>query len=274
VSAYLYDSAASSLRPRAWAARLRSHGGLLRLLVTRDLRIRYKRSLLGVWWTLLSPLLEMAALAIVFSQVFRFSSSDVPYVVYLLSGIIVAGLMRNVILRTASSLSENAITLSRMRVPAEIFSMAAALEVAANFLVSLVPLVAIVLISGASVSATAPLIVFPAALVLAFSFGVGIGLAPIVARFVDTLPLMAILLGLVTYLAPVFYPFAIVPERFRFVVELNPLYHFLNLFREMLYGNGLGAPHDWTIALGFTVAALALGGWAFARGRVRAIALL
>jgi ABC-type polysaccharide/polyol phosphate export permease len=274
LSGYLYDSAAQSLTPRAWAARLWRHGGLVRLLVSRDLRIRYKRSLLGVWWTLLSPLLEMAALAVVFSQVFRFSSSDVPYVVYLLSGIVVAGLMRNVIMRTASSLSENAQTLTRMRVPAEIFSISAALEVAANFLVSLVPLLAIILISGAAISPTAPLIVVPTALLLVFAFGVGIALAPIVARFVDTLPLVAILLGLVTYLTPVFYPFSIVPERFRIIVEANPLYRFLNIFRDMLYGDGIGALDDYLIAGGWTLAALALGGWLFARGRMRAIALL
>ena len=152
--------------------------------------------------------------------------------------------------------------------------MAAALEVAANFLVSLVPLVAIILISGASVSATAPLIVIPTALLLAFAFGVGIALAPIVARFVDTLPLVAILLGLVTYLTPVFYPFSIVPERFRFIVEANPLFRFLNIFRDMLYGDGVGALDDYLIAGGWTLAALALGGWLFARGRMRAIALL
>jgi ABC-2 type transport system permease protein len=274
VSAYLYDSAARSLTPRAWVVRLWRNGALVRLLVSRELRIRYKRSLLGVWWTLLSPLLEMAALAVVFSQVFRFSSTDVPYVVYLLSGIVVAGLMRNVILRTASSLAENAQTLTRMRVPAEIFSLAAALEVAVNFLVSLLPLIAIILISGASVSPTAPLIVVPTALVLAFAFGIGLALAPPVARFLDTLALAGILLGLVVYLAPVFYPFSIVPERFRFIVELNPLYHFLNIFRDMLYGDGVGGLDDYLIGGGYALAALAFGGWMFARGSRQAIALL
>jgi ABC-2 type transport system permease protein len=274
VSAYLYDSAARSLTPRAWVARLWRNGALVRLLVSRELRIRYKRSLLGVWWTLLSPLLEMAALAVVFSQVFRFSSTDVPYVVYLLSGIVVAALMRNAILRTASSLAENAQTLTRMRVPAEIFSLAAALEVAVNFIVSLLPLIAIMLISGASVSPTAPLIVMPTVLVIAFAFGVGMALAPAVARFVDTLALVGILLGLAIYLAPVFYPFSIVPERFRFVVELNPLYHYLNIFRDMLYGNGVGGLGDYLIGGGYALAALALGGWMFARGSTRAIALL
>jgi ABC-type polysaccharide/polyol phosphate export permease len=274
VSDYLYDSAARSSPPAAWVARLWRHRTLVRLLVSRELRIRYKRSLLGVWWTLLSPLLEMAALAVVFSQVFRFSSTDVPYVVYLLSGIVVAGLMRNAILRAGNSLSENAYTLTRMRVPAEIFSLAAALEVALNFLVSLLPLIAIMLISGASVSPTAPLIVVPTVLVFAFGLGVGMAVAPVVARFVDTLALVGILLGLVTYLAPVFYPFHIVPERFRFIVEANPLYRFLNIFRDMLYGNGVGGLGDYLVGGGYVLAALAIGGWVFARGSGRAIALL
>lgn len=271
---YLYDSAAPSLSPRAWAQRLWRHAGLVRLLVSRELRIRYKRSLLGVWWTLLSPLLEMAALAIVFSQVFRFSSRDVPYVVYLLSGIVVAGFMRNVILRTASSILDNLQTLTRMRVPAEVFSLSAALEVTTNFLVSLLPLVAIMLVSGASISPTAPLVAIPTALIFAFSLGIGLALASVAARFNDTLALIAIVLGFVTYLAPVFYPFSIVPDRFRFIVELNPLYHFLNIFRELLYGNGLGALSDYLIAGGYAAAALALGAWIFGHRRAQALALL
>ena len=270
----VYDSAAQRLTPRGWVARLWRHGALIRLLVSRDLRIRYKRSLLGVWWTLLSPLLEMGALAVVFSQVFRFSSQDVPYVVYLLAGIVVANLMRNVILRTGSSLSENAQTLARIRVPAEVFSVAAALEVGANFLVSLLPLLAIMLISGAAISPTAPLILAPSALLLVFAWGVGIALAPAVARFNDTLPLTAILLGLLIYLAPVFYPVSIVPDHFMFIIELNPLYHFLNIFRAMLYGDGVGVLGDYLFVVGYTVAAFGLGTWVFARGRMRAIAIL
>jgi ABC-2 type transport system permease protein len=274
VSDYLYDSAAPALTLRRRVARLWHHGALVRLLVTRDLRIRYKRSALGIWWTLLSPLLEMGALAVVFSQVFRFSSTEVPYVVYLLSGIVVAGLFRNVILRTASSLFENAPTLSRMRLPAEVFSVSAALEVAANFLVSLLPLLAIMLVAGASISPTAPLVLIPTALLVAFATGVGVAIAPTVARFNDTLSLMAIVLGFLTYLAPVFYPFSIVPGRFRFIVELNPLYHFLNIFRDMLYSDGVGGLDDYLIVAGYTAAALVLGFWIFDRGHARAIALL
>jgi ABC-type polysaccharide/polyol phosphate export permease len=274
VAAYLYDSTAEAPTPLERVARLWRHRGLTRLLVARDLRIRYKRSALGVWWTLLNPLLEMAALAVVFSQVFRFSSRHAPYVVYLLSGIVVAGLMRNVILRTANSIAENAHILSRMRVPAEVFSLSAALEVAATFLVSLIPLGVIMLVAGASISPTAPLLLLPTAILVAFCFGVGLALAPAVARFNDTIVLAGILLGLLTYLAPVFYPLAIVPHQFRWIVELNPLSHFLNIFRSTLYGGQLGAASDYLIVGGYTALALVVGGWIFGRGNVRAIALL
>jgi ABC-2 type transport system permease protein len=274
LSAYLYDSAAGGLSLRAWLGRLWRHRALVALLVSRELRVRYKRSLLGVWWTLLSPLLEMGALAVVFSHVFRFSSTAVPYVVYLLSGIVIAGLMRNVIVRTASSLAQNAQTLARIRVPAEVFSVAAALDVGVNFLVSLVPLLAIMILSGATISATVFLIVVPIALLLLLAWGVGLALAPAVARFNDVLPLTTILLGLITYLAPVFYPFSIVPERFRFIVELNPLFRALNIFRTMLYGNGVGASVDYLILGAYAIVAVAGGTWLFSRGRARAIALL
>ncbi len=274
MAAYLNDSAAEALTLSQRVARLWRHRELTRLLVVRDLRLRYKRSALGVWWTVLGPLLEMATLAVVFSQVFRFSTRHAPYLVYLLSGIVVAGLMRNVILRTANSIAENAHTLSRIRVPAEVFSLSAALEVATTFLVSLVPLALIMLISGGSISPTAPLLLIPAGILVAFSFGVGLALAPAVARFNDTTVLTGILLGFVTYLAPVFYPFSIIPQHYRLIVELNPLYHFLNIFRSTLYGDQLGAVSDYLIVGGCTAVALVAGGWIFGRWSQGAIALL
>jgi ABC-2 type transport system permease protein len=269
-----YDSDARG--PTAWdgALRLWQLRGLVRLLVVRDLGLRYKRSALGAWWTLLNPLLEMATLAVIFSQVFRFSATGVPYVVYLLSGIVLANLFRNSILRTAGSLAENAPALSRLRVPAEVFSLSAALEVAVNFLVSLLPLAAIMIIAGEPISLTAPLLVLPTALLVAFGFGVGLALAPLAVRFSDALVFSGILLTFATYLAPVFYPFSIVPDRFRLIVELNPLYHFLKLFRATIYGDSLGQLSDYAIVAGYTALSVAVGSIIFARTHAKVVSLL
>jgi ABC-type polysaccharide/polyol phosphate export permease len=250
------------------------HRGLARLLVVRDMRLRYKRSLFGVWWTLLSPLLEMAVLAAVFSQLFRFSSPDAPYVVYLLSGIIVANLMRAVVLRTTGALGENAHVLARMRLPPEIFPVAAALEALMTFFISLLPLAVIMLVAGTTPSPTAPLLVVPVLLIVVFALGIGLALAPIAARFTDIFGLTAIALTLGIYLAPVFYPYEVVPERWRFLVDANPLHHALRLVRDTLYGDSAGALSDYLIVGAWAFGALAVGSWVFGRRHRAVVAFL
>jgi ABC-type polysaccharide/polyol phosphate export permease len=236
--------------------------------------LRYNRSVLGVGWTLLNPLLEMAVLGLVFSRVFRFSAPGVPYVVYLLSGIVIANLFRNVTVRTAESLGANAGPLSRLRVPAAAFSAAAALEVFVGFAISLLPLLAIMLVAGQQIPLTLPLAIIPAALLAAFTFGIGLALAPLAVRFPDSVVLTGIGLTLVTYLAPVFYPFEIVPDEYRVIVEANPLYHFLEAFRAAVYGDGFTSAGHYAAILGFTAVALAGGSAIFARTRESVLARL
>ncbi len=270
----IYDSAAPA--PGGWglAKEVWLHRRLVRLLVLRNLTLRYKRSILGAGWTLLNPLLEMAVLALVFSRVFRFSSPGTAYVVYLLSGVVVANLFRNAIIATAESLGANAGVLSRLRVPAAAFSTAAALQVFVTFAISLLPLIAIMIATGQEIPVTLPLAVIPAVLLAAFAFGIGLALAPMSVKFPDSVALTGVLLTFVTYLAPVFYPFSIVPGKYRFVVEANPLYHFLNAFRAAVYGDGLASVADYASIFGFTAVALA-GGWlVFARTRAGVLALL
>ena len=84
-----YDSNTSRTPIATEVANLWSHRGLIKLIVQRDLTVRYKRSTLGVWWTLLNPLLTTGVMWIVFGNFFRFEiPGDTPYIVYLLSGIL------------------------------------------------------------------------------------------------------------------------------------------------------------------------------------------
>lgn len=269
-----YDSDAPPPSPVAQLAAVWERRALVRLLVTRELDQRYKRSVLGVWWTLLNPLLEMACLALVFSQIFRVSAPGVPYIVYLLSGIVTANLFRGAIMRATLSLVENRAALSRLRLPIEVFPVSSVLETLTSFLLSLVPLAAIMLITGEPIAWTAPLIVVPAALLSAFALGVGMILAPLVVRFPDTQLLLNVTLTFVTYLAPVFYPFEIVPERFRIFVEVNPLYHGLNAVRSTVYAGELGALSDYLVLGAYGLGALAVGQLVFSRASQRSVALL
>jgi ABC-type polysaccharide/polyol phosphate export permease len=117
-SAVVYDSAARSplLVTELW--NFWTYRRLIRLLVMRDVLARYKRSLLGVWWTLLNPLLTMTVMWLVFSHIFRFrvGISGVPYAVYLLAGVLLVLFFQQGVEMVASSIVANASVLTKVYV--------------------------------------------------------------------------------------------------------------------------------------------------------------
>ncbi|MFA4929828.1 MAG: ABC transporter permease [Patulibacter sp.] len=259
MSAPIYDSAAPAPSILGDARSTWRSRGLLRVLVTRDITVRYKRSVLGVWWTLLNPLLETAVLAMVFSQVFRFAVPGVPFVVFVLAGVLLFNCFRQTLLGAASSMFMHADVLSKVRIAPAVFSLSTAGANTITFGFTLLPLAVVMAIAGVTPNPALPLIVPLVALLVLFAFGLGLALAPIVVRFPDTLDLLTIAVTMVGYLAPVFYPPEIVPEHFLWIVHLNPIYHFVTLFRELLYGDGVGSALSWLAVVLSSGASVLLG---------------
>jgi ABC-type polysaccharide/polyol phosphate export permease len=265
-STYVYDSD-QARRPLVSELRnLWNYRGLLRLLVTRDLTVRYKRSTLGVWWTLLNPLLFMGVLWMVFGQFFRFEiPGDTPYIVYLLSGIVFMTFFSQGLIATGSSIVNSSSILTKVFVPPEVFALSSSVAALANFGISLLPLLAVQVITGVGVPWTFVLVPIPAICMLMLVAGVGLLIASAAVFFYDVLDLSAVGVQILTYLTPVFYPISIVPDEFLPVVKANPLYSFLLVFRGFAY-EGVFAP-GWAFAvmIGTAVGFLLLGAWVFAR---------
>jgi len=265
-STYVYDSDQPRRPIATELTNLWAYRGLLKLLVTRDLTVRYKRSTLGVWWTLLNPLLTMTVLWIVFSQFFRFDvPGDVPYIVYLLSGILLITFFSQGVIATGSSIVNSASVLSKVYVPAEVFSMAASVAALVNFGISLIPLLAIQLITGVGIPWTVLLVPIPAFFMLLMVAGLGLMVASAAVYFYDVLDLTAVLTQLIGYLTPTFYPISIVPEKFLPLIYANPLYSYLTIFRGFIY-EGVFAP-TWTFVMmiASSVIILLLGVWVFTK---------
>lgn len=240
---------------------------LIGLLVRRDVLARYKRSMLGVWWTLLNPILTMTVMWLVFSHVFRLQTgvAGVPYVVYVLSGVIFLIFVQQGIEAVAASIVLNAEILKKVYVPAEVFSMSAGLAGAINVALSTIPLLVLQLALGVGVPWTVVLAPVPVLWLLCFVVGFGLLVAALAIRFHDVLDLNRVLVMLLGYLTPTFYPIAIVPATVRHVIELNPVYYDLILFRNLVYTGSLSTWQPWVAGLTSGVAVLALGLWAFAR---------
>lgn len=264
-SSLLYDSNAPRRPVVSEIRNLWSYRGLMRLLVTRDLTLRYKRSALGVWWTLLNPLLTTAVMWLVFSQVFRFEIPDVPFVVYLLSGILLVTFFGQAVLASGSSIVNSKSVLSKVYVPPEIFAVSTATAAGANFLLSLVPLLVIQLITGVGIPWTVVLMPIPVLALLALSAGLGMIVASVAVYYYDVIDFTAVLIQLLAYLTPTFYPLAIVPEGFRWVIEANPLYSYLVVFRGFMYEGQFADLWHFAVMAATAILVLVFGVWFFSR---------
>jgi ABC-2 type transport system permease protein len=249
--------------------------GLLRLLISRDLTVRYKRSALGVWWTLLNPLLTMTILWIIFSQFFRFEiPGDIPFAVYLLSGVLLVTFFAQGVNATGAAMVNNASVLSKVYVPPEIFAFSSGVAAATNFMIGLIPLFGIILITGTGIPWTAAFVPIPVIFLLGFTVGIGLLVAAAAVYFYDVLDLTGVLTQLVSYLVPTFYPISIVPDHFVWIIKVNPLYSYLVVFRGFVY-EGVFAPGWNFLVMGVSsVVMLVVGVWVFSRSWKNLVVLL
>ncbi len=247
-------------------ANLRRYRGLLALLVRRDLTVRYKRSMLGVWWTLLNPLLTVAVMWAVFSTVFRFEiPGDVPYVVYVLSGVMLITFFSQGVVASGSSIVDSAGILSKVYVPAEVFAVAPALAALVNFGINILLLLVVQLIAGVGVPLTAWLAPVPLLFLAMFVAGLGMMVASLAVAYRDVLDIVGVLLTLAMYATPGFYPVTIIPDRFLYLVYMNPLYSYLEVFRGLIYGGSFAPGWMWAMMVITSGVALLGGAWTFSR---------
>ena len=234
---------------------------LVMTLVARDLKVRYRRSTIGFLWTMLQPLLTMLVLTGVFSAVFRF---DLPnYPVYALAGIMFWNFFSQSITSSMNSLRGNAHLVTKLPVPKAVFPLATVIAGVINLCLALVPLFALLLVTGHPIR---PAVLFlPVAIIIAASFTLGAGLllSPLAVLFHDIVEIVGVSLTLFMYLTPVFYPMAIVPDRFVWAVRFNPIRSVLEVFRDPIYYGKIPPVGHLAVASTVTVIALVIGIAAF-----------
>ena len=240
---------------------------LVAYLVARDLKVRYRRSSIGFAWTMLQPLLMMLVLSIVFANIFRFDVDN--YAVYALAGILFWNFFSQSITTSMNSLRANAALLTKLPVPKVVFPLSTVLAGLVNLLLALVPLFAILLVTGHPLRPS--LLFLPVAVLIAatFTFGAGLLLSPLAAFFSDIVELVGVLLTLAMYLTPIFYPMSIVPEHLRWLVRFNPLRSILEVFRDPIYYGKVPPLSHLAVACGVAAVALLVGAVSFRRSSHR-----
>ncbi len=236
---------------------------LLRDLVARDLKVRYKRSILGIAWTMLNPLLTMLVFTLVFSQVLRVPVQH--FTVYFLSGFLLWNFVSQTTSWSTGCLLSYAGLIKKIYVPKVIFVLATVLAGFVNLVLSLVPLALIMLVVGHPFRLAVAFIPVPMLLGMLFALGLSLLLAPLSVMFADIVPIYQVVLTLWLYLTPVMYPADMVPAAYRGIVDLNPMRYFVEAFRAPIYGGVLPDAGVLAGATAFALVAMVLGWTVFER---------
>ncbi len=244
-------------------------GGLILLLVQRDLRVRYRGSFFGYLWSMMNPLLYMIILSFVFSHVMRFKVEN--FSLFILSGILVWNLFQQSLMIGVNSIVNNGSLLKKVKVPAMLFPAANVASVFVNFLLALVPFMLLSLVLTGGIHPT--LLLLPIFLLpfLLFIFGCVLFLAALNVSFRDVSHVMEPLLTILFYATPIVYPASSLPDRVKNVLALNPLSHFLESFRNILFEGQWPELRAFGLQCLFAAISIAVGTYVFRRNRDRFI---
>jgi len=241
----IYDSAQTSHPLLVEIQDVVRYRDLVWQFVISAIKTRYKRSFLGVVWTLLNPLLMMIVLTLVFSNIFNAVDH---YPVYILNGIIVWNFLSSTTMASMQNMVLSGTLLSRIYVPKSVFAVSAAGTGLVNLGLSLIPLFAIALIDGVEIKLTV-LAMLPAILLLVlFALGVSLLLQTAAIYFADMIPVYEVFITLWFYTTPVIYPRDVIPAKLSILFQLNPMYHIIRVVRAPLFEGALPGWEIWALA--------------------------
>lgn len=213
--------------------------------VVNNLRRRYRRSVLGFAWSLLNPLLTMAVMTAVFSLLWH--SNPKSFGVYVFTGLLPWTYITDSIMMGSQSLVQSEAFLKKVYIPKSFFPLVAVSTETANFAFSLASLMLLAAIVGVHMNWTVLLVPAAIALLFLFNFSVTLILAVATVYFRDLTHIIKVGLSTVFYLVPIIYNLDMVPEKYRVLFLLNPVFYFIDLFRALIYVGQVPDATRWAI---------------------------
>ena len=239
--------------------------GLIQTLVTRELKARYRGSVLGFFWSFINPLLLLTVYTIVFSVVLPgFRGVDVePYALFLFCGLLPWTWFSSALLESANSLIAGGNLIKKVLFPAEILPIVAVLSNMFHFFFAL-PILAVFLVFYARPIQLIELAWFPVVVLvqLMLTLGLGLVLSAMTVHFRDLRDLLGNLLTLWFFSTPIIYPMAMVPAGGKSIMDLNPFAHLAISYQELLFYDGPFGHWRWLLALAGASVVLFLLGFA------------
>lgn len=245
---------------------------LMKQLVGRDFKKKYKRSVLGFGWTILNPLLMMVVQYLIFSTLFK--SSIENFITYLLTGIVLMNFFSESIGLGLTSILDNAHLINKVYMPKEIYPLSRVLSSVVNLLLALIPLLLVAILAGSPVSKAMLLIPLGLVFLIMFCYGMVLLMSTSMALFKDTFFIWSVLSTLWMYMTPIFYPVSIIPQRFLTVYKMNPMYQYITFMRTILIDGKAPTPMNYLGCIVSAVVLLIIGRYVFKKNEDKFILYL
>jgi len=243
-----------------WQAFLK-YRHLLKNLIRRDLKVKYRRSALGILWSMLNPLLMMMILSAVFSYMFKSAIENYP--VYLMTGQLVFSFFNESTTTAMTSVLSAAPLIKKVYIPKYIFPMEKVLFSLVNTIFTGMALLVVMLYYNVSFSIT--LICVPAIMLTltVFNLGVGLFLSAFAVFFRDIIHLYGVLTMALMYFTPIIYPVSELPQFMRSMVIINPLYWYVETMRDVMISGMLPTLNQWIACFSCAIISIIIGVVAF-----------
>lgn len=251
---------------KTWNTGVKRDAAILQELVRKDFKLKYRRSVLGVAWSVLNPLLMMIVMAVVFTHFMR--GANMPaneYPLYLILGNITFGLMSTATNDGMMSIINAAPLLKKVKINRIVFPVQKVLFALVNFALSLVAVVLVMLWSGIGITWNIIFIVPFLIYLVLFCCGLALLLSTLAVFFRDVVHLWSVVLTAWTYLTPIFYTMDILPETLQSLMRFNPMYQLINYFRTIVLWQSTPSLTSNLICLAMALVMLGLGYWVFRR---------
>lgn len=247
--------------------KMKKNAFLFEELVKRDFKQKYKGTVLGMVWSILSPLLTLFVMRLVFSHFF---GRDIPhYTIYLFSGNIIMSYFRESTKGGMNSLVSNASIFTKINVPKYMFLLSKNVSSVINFLLTLLVYFFFCVLDGIEFGWHMLALVYPCVCLLLLNVGVGLILSAMFVFFRDMRYLYDVFLTLLTYVSAIFYTVEQLPAQIQRVFLLNPVYVYIKYFRLVVIDGVLPSVQYHLLCAGYALAMCALGYWIYKKNNQR-----
>lgn len=237
---------------------------LLYVLIARDIKVRYKQTVLGAAWAIIQPLFTMLIFALFFGRFIKVPSDGIPYPIFAYTALLPWTFFSNAVINSGNSLVASSNLITKVYFPRMIIPISAIGSGLLDFVIAFCLLIVLMVYYGVGFSLNLLMIPFLVLLTALLAIGVGMWMSALNVKYRDVRYALSFMIQLLMFATPIIYPISIVPEKLRFVFSINPLVGQIEAYRSAVFGK----PFDWTtlaISVILTLAILFYSAYTFRR---------